>query len=198
MSLLRGVEGGVGESHGRGGRVGVHSDRVLCRGLGMISVLVDTERVLGVEGLPALVAGPGDVDVKLHVAPHVAQVIRLSAADSAAPHQLVGLLLAILENEAADLFIKVHGGGVAGHRSELPEVGGSVVERDDVVGPGLSLGGEINMLRVLPAQLLPLDGEILVVWQNAQLVCRGLELDLGGGHHHGRLGAGLRTSGWPT
>ena len=73
MCLLRGVEGV--EGHGGGGRVGVHSDCVLCGRLGMISVLVDAERVLGVESLPALVAGPGDVDVELHVAPHVTQVI---------------------------------------------------------------------------------------------------------------------------
>ena len=86
MSLLRGVEGGVGEGHGRGGGVGVHSDCVLCGRLGMVSVLVDAERVLGVERLPALVAGPGDVNMKLHVAPHVAQVIRLSAADGTAPN----------------------------------------------------------------------------------------------------------------
>ena len=85
MSLLRGVEGGVAESHGGGGGVGVHSDCVLCGRLGMISVLVDAERVLGVKCLAALVAGPGDVNMKLHVAPHVAQVIRLSAADSTAP-----------------------------------------------------------------------------------------------------------------
>ena len=84
MTLLRGVEGV--ESHGGGCCVGVHGDRVLCGRLGMISVLVDAERVLGVEGLPALVAGPGDVNMELHVAPHVAQVIRLSAADSTAPH----------------------------------------------------------------------------------------------------------------
>ena len=84
MSLLRGVEGV--EGHGGGCCVGVHSDCVLCCRLGMISVLVDAERVLSVEGLPALIAGPGDVNVELDVAPHVAQVIRLSAADSTAPH----------------------------------------------------------------------------------------------------------------
>ena len=65
----------MGQGHCAGRRVGVHSDRVLCRGLGMISVLVDTERVLGVEGLATLVARPGHVNVKLHVTPHVAEVV---------------------------------------------------------------------------------------------------------------------------
>ena len=55
--------------------VRVHRDRVLRGVLGMVSVLVYTERVLGVKCLATLVTGPGDMDVQLHVAPHVAEVV---------------------------------------------------------------------------------------------------------------------------
>ena len=120
-----GVETGVGQRHCGGGGVGVDGDRVLGLGvLGMVSILVNAERVLGVERLAALVAGPGHVNVKLHVTSHVAQVVRLTAADRASPHQLVGVLLPVLDDQVGDLLVEVHDRGVRGGDSgELAQVG---------------------------------------------------------------------------
>ena len=88
----------VGRVHGRarhGGRG--------CRGLGMVPVLVDPQRVLGVEGFAALVTRARHVDVELHVAAHVAEVVRLAAADGAAPERPHGVLVAAFDDQAGDL-----------------------------------------------------------------------------------------------
>merc|ERR1712179_890051 len=105
--LLGGVEGvgGYGRVGDRGG-VGAHCvvDHFLVR---MVPIFVDPQRILCVESFATFIARTGNMNVQLNVRSHVAEVVTLSVANSASPDQLVSLLLPVLQDQAADLFIEV-------------------------------------------------------------------------------------------